>query len=119
MSEQTKTKLKKKKIAASIRKDAQLDGKYLDHHGHYCVVGGLLKHAGYQMRKLVPVNQSGVGDLPEDATELLEEVYGLTYDHLLNLQQSNDSVVTEHYKTRAEATKFRRRALLKILKELY
>jgi hypothetical protein len=95
------TKKQKQKIIASIKKDAQLAGQYYNRNlpGQYCVIGGLLAHAGYSPEKLFGEERSNQSNITSEAftglakaREILEKVYGLTPNVARQLQSVNDMV---------------------------
>jgi hypothetical protein len=105
---QTMQRKTKREIAKIIKGDATLKGCYSDGMGGYCVIGGLLKAAGYPMRDLIDSGRA-IANLPEEVHDLLLKTYGLSLDHCRRLQAINDY----HFKTVP-----RRQALLAALEEM-
>jgi len=117
--------IQKEKIAKVIAEDATLRHRYHS-HGQFCVIGGLLKAAGFAVETLIKDNEQGteIDTLclrqPEIA-KLLSDHYGLTPAQSLDLQHANDRfyVVLDLETPWSEAViPLRRKALLELLETL-
>ena len=105
-------KIKKRKIAAVIKKDCKTRHIYFGKDGATCAVGGLLVAAGIGKKRFFDEggrNTGGIDTLPESIVSLLYDAYGLNKEDLREIQRTNDCEST---------TEERREALLAVLKTM-
>lgn len=82
----------REKVIAAIKADAEIRYEYFNDEGQCCVIGGLIKAAGYELTLVsagvFPI-QRLVNELPK-VCQFLNDSYGLSRDDLSVLQTIND-----------------------------
>lgn len=87
----------KTRLLAVIDRDAEIQNRYVNMHGQFCVLGGMMSEVGVDVKQVFyrkGGNTIGIGAVLSTLTEVGEKLdagFGLTAEQLNTLQEINDA----------------------------